>query len=163
MNDNKLFVAQRFQDGVLSYLEPLTEKLINVLHRLIEYPFVPEVSCLAFEVFYDSFSEFFPIRVFFLDEFNNEYFIHVNGQAEYPCDVNPGLLDIPSVYPHEFIKQFCAEDPNIDYFTLSSKALIPWFSKCWHIAGGGNFQRKAIIRIHDGSQYFDLIEQIWKD
>src|SRR5262245_62531141 len=106
MHDSPQTLSDRFQAQVVAHLEPLTDKLIAVLGRLVGYPHVPEVDILEFEVFCDGFTQMFPVRAFFLDSQNCEYFIYRDGKAHYPCDVDPGLLELEQVYPATLEDEF---------------------------------------------------------
>jgi hypothetical protein len=154
--------ADGFRAGVLQHLEPLGPELEKTLSRLIQYPFVPEVEELAFEVFSDGFTGGFPVRVFFLDADGQEYFIVKDGSAEYPCDVDPDLLDIPHVFPAEWKETFTEQDEDLDTFGLATSVLIPWFAERWKAAGGCGFSRSAYISVHDHDGAFDLVQQKWK-
>ena len=85
---------QEFTEKVDGYLAKLTDKLQPILKQLIEHDYPQEVATLAFEVFVDRFSSQFPVRVFFMDKDNTEYFVELDGKAAYPAPVNPNLLDI---------------------------------------------------------------------
>jgi hypothetical protein len=161
MSDGGLTLAERFRSGVVSHLEPLTDQLIPVLRRLVEYPYPPEVAYLDFEVFCDGFTQEFPVRAFFMDATACEFFVYSGSQAEYPCDVDPQILQLDRVYPLEFEEPFLAADDELDVFTLAGEALIPWFVRCWAAAGGTRFGRGAQIGLHDSFRRFDLVRQVW--
>src|SRR5215213_4134807 len=112
MNSEQTLLIEKFQSGVCAYLEPHSADLVKVLKRLIEYPFVPEINHLDFEVFGDGFVQEFPVRLFFMTEDNCEHFVYANGTAQYPCDVDPDLLNLPYVYPREFEDEFEAQDED---------------------------------------------------
>ena len=154
-------VAARFQAGVVRHLEPLSSQLVPVLKRLVAYPFAAQVHHLDFEVFCDGFTAGFPVRAFFMDADNCEYFVCVEGKARYPCDVDPELLKIGKVYSREFEEEFTRQDVDLDCFTLAGEALIPWFGQCWTAAGGQLFDRGACIVLHDDSRRYDLLRQKW--
>ena len=154
--------AEEFQAGVRQHLEPLGQELEGTLGRLIRYPFVPEVKQLAFEVFSDGFTEGFPVRVFFLDAEGGEHFVEEDGRVEYPCDVDPELLDISHVFSSEWEETFTEHDENLDVFGLAAAALIPWFAERWKAAGGGDSSRGAYISVHDHDGEFDLVQQRWE-
>lgn len=156
-------LTEQFQAGVRVYLEPHSTALTQVLSRLIEYPFVPEIQHLDFEVFGDGFTQEFPVRAFFMDKNNCEYFVYEAGEAKYPCDINPNLLKLRQVYPVEFEEEFETQDEKFDSFTLASETLIKWFAQCWNAAGGRNFSRRAFIGMHDHPQRFDLVHGVWTD
>jgi hypothetical protein len=151
-----------FQQRVVEALSSHTEALIHVLRQLVRHPYPPEVVHLAFEVFTDGFRSGFPVRVFFIDAENNEFFLYEDGEAKYPSSVDPGLLDIPSVYGEELEKELEEDDPEADFYTLAGEALVPWFSDCWQAAGGAGFSRAASIRLHDDVKFFDLIARQWR-
>lgn len=161
MSENRLSLIERFQAGVLEYLEQLSDQLIPVLRQLVEYPFPIEVAYLDFEVFCDGFTQEFPVRVFFMDVKGCEYFEYHNSQAEYPCNVNPQLLQLDCVYPREFEERFMAEDESLDTFTLAGETFIPWFARCWTATGGSDFKRGALIGLHDNFERYDLVRQRW--
>jgi hypothetical protein len=157
-----MMLKQQFQQEVRNHLDQLTDQLVPILKQLIEYPYVPEVKSLDFEIFCDGFTEGFPVRAFFMDEDNCEHFIYVEGQAQYPCPINPGLLDIPHVYPDELEERYSQQDEDLDTFTAAGEALIPWFAECWQQAGGLSFPRQAQIMLHDDIEAFDLVHQVWQ-
>lgn len=159
MSDSTPTTEWRFQAAVQAHLERLTEQLVPVLRRLIEFPYPAEVECLDFEVFCDGFTDGFPVRAFFMDAANCEFFVYRTGDAEYPCDVDPGLLQLERVYPAQFLEPFRV--PGLDCFTLAGEALIPWFARCWVAAGGKQFSRNARIGLHDRVRRFDLVQQSW--
>jgi hypothetical protein len=153
--------APEFQQLVATHLETLTKSLIPVLQKLIRCPYPPEVHHLDFEVFWDSFTEGFPIRVFFMDERNCEYFVYKNGKPEYPTDVDPALLKIDYVYPMSLEDEVRERHPEMDCMTEAGKVIVPWFAKCWWAAGGQTFSLPAYIGFHDEQARLDLATQKW--
>ncbi|MFB2637693.1 hypothetical protein ACE02P_06595 [Shewanella bicestrii] len=154
---------QEFTEKVGGYLDNLTDELQPILKQLIEHDYPQEVATLAFEVFVDSFSSQFPVRVFFMDKDNTEYFIDLDGKATYPSSVNPNLLDIDHVYPDEFEEEYIEKDEDLDPWHIATNALIEWFSQCWIAAGGQRFQLKANIAPHDSHYEFNLVESQWQE
>ena len=154
-------VADEFKLRVTEHLEEHTDKLVDLLKHLVSFPHVPEVRSLDFEVFCDSFTDRFPVRVYFMDADNCEYFIYENGKATYPCDVDPDLLGLDGAYGSELEEEFEERDPDLDIYTIAGEALIPWFARCWLAAGGADFPREAFIGLHDGLECFDLVKQTW--
>jgi hypothetical protein len=150
-----------FREAVTIHLERLSPALTSVLRRLMSHPYPPEVHHLDFEVFCDGFTEGFPVRAFFMDETNCEHFVYINGKAQYPTNVDPGLLEIDGVYSRSFEKDFAARDPELDYMTEAGKTLVPWFATCWYAAGGPVFPRPAYIGLHDDSTRYDLASNRW--
>jgi hypothetical protein len=155
--------AEDFKAGVREHLERLSPQLTQTLAQLVNYPFLPEIDHLHFEVFSDGFTQEFPVNTFFLDADGDEFFVVTNGKAEYPCDVNSGLLEIEHVFPIEWERTFTDEDPDLDAFGLAATTLIPWFADSWMAAGGGAFSRGAYISIHDKPGRFDLVAQTWQE
>jgi hypothetical protein len=156
-------IEKEFKSKVRAHLEDLTGDLVPVLSELVSYEYPKEVAALVFEVFYDSFSSGFPVRVFFVDDDNSEYFVYEGDEAKYPSPVDPGLLNIKQVYPKELEKQFSAQDEDLDAYTSASMELIDWFSRCWNEAGGNNCLRVAIIMIHDDTKVFDMKTNLWME
>ncbi len=156
-------VKEQFQEEVRNHLDKLTDQLVPVLKQLVEYSYVPEVKSLDFEVFCDGFTEGFPVRAFFMDEENCEYFIYVDGQAQYPGAIDPDLLEIESVYTVDLEEKYLEQDEDLDTFTAAGELLITWFAECWKKAGGLSFPLQARIALHDDTRAFDLVHQIWRD
>lgn len=136
-----------FSAFVLSKLHPFTSPLVKVLAQLLRDELPQEVASIHFEVFPDGFTSGFPVRAFFLDQYNTEFFRKQNGEAHYPTSIDPGLLVIPHVYERKAERQFEGDDRDV--FTLAGNALIPWFRRCWLEAGGADFPRLATIGLHD--------------
>lgn len=155
-------IKKQFQEDVRKYLDRLTDQLIPVLKQLVEYSYVPEVKSLDFEVFCDGFTYGFPVRAYFMDEDNCEHFIYINGQAQYPCPINPDLLEIERVYPAELEEMYFQQDEDLDIFTVAGETLINWFVECWEKAGGLSFPLQAHIALHDDIRTFDLVHQRWQ-
>lgn len=155
-------VEAEFRSAVNRHLKPLRNDLILVLEKLIAHNYPAEVELLAFEVFSDCFWQNFPVRVFFMDSSNNEFFIEKDGEAAYPSPVDPGLLDIKYVYPRELEESFGQRDATLDVCSAAATELIAWFIGCWKAAGGERFTRKATIAIHDHPDYYDLMEDSWR-
>lgn len=145
---------QEFTEKVVGYLAKLTDELQPILKQLIEHDYPQEVVTLAFEVFVDSFSSQFPVRVFFID---------IDGKVAYPSPVNPNLLDIDHVYPDEFEEEYIEKDEDLDPWHIATNALIEWFSQCWIAEGGQNFKLKANIAPHDSHYEFNLVESQWQE
>ncbi len=155
---------QEFKWQVTEHLEKVTGSLTPVLKQLIEYNYPQEVEILAFEIFVDGFSSGFPVRVFFMDKFNSEHFIYINGKAEYPSPVDPDLLSIEYVYPYELEEKYIDDEGNTEWdpWNAASEVLIEWFAKCWQVAGGEQFKLKATIALHDSGSAFNLIGNKWQ-
>ena len=154
-------LEEEFRSEVRKHLEPLGKELLVLLPQLIRHEYPNEVVALAFEVFSDGFTSGFPVRVFFLDEDNSEFFIYENGEAQYPSPIDPGLLDIEQVYPDELEERFSSQDEDLDTFTVAGLELVDWFAKCWNQAGGSEFHRIALIGIHDDTKVLDLKKGVW--
>jgi hypothetical protein len=148
---------KEFQRLVRACLEALGPKLTPVLASLIEHQYPREVVALDFEVFSDQFTRGFPVRAFFLDRENSEFFVRVNGEATYPSPVDPGLLEIDSVYPDEIEDDLVVASPDSDPWHIATNELFDWFLSCWKNAGGSNFRLAASIAHHDSSAEIDLI------
>ena len=155
-------VDQAFREKVTYHLSRLTDDIKPVLKALIDHDYPKDVVSLAFEVFVDGFTEEFPVRVFFMDAENSEHFVYVDGKAEYPSPVDPGLLNIDHVYPPELEEEYTNKSDTLDPWWIATEALIEWFSKCWLAAGGGTFKLKATIAPHDSNNAFNLVENRWQ-
>ncbi len=153
---------REFQQRVCQALELHSEALVPVLRQLVNYSFPAEVVSLDFEVFPESFTSGFPVRAFFMDAHNCEFFSYDGDKAQYPSPVDPGLLRIERVYEPGLEESLLANDPDADDYTLAGRALIPWFSRCWVDAGGLQFDRQARIGVHDDSESFDLVDRAWR-
>ncbi|MBL4770905.1 MAG: hypothetical protein JKY61_07140 [Planctomycetes bacterium] len=153
---------QEFQRHVNDALEPHSQALISVLRQLVLHDYPHEVVSVEFEVFPQSFPSGFPVRAFFMDKDNTEFFISKDGAPAYPSPVDPELLELSRVYRADAAKDLLDADPDADDLTLAGEALIPWFSRCWLEAGGAVFTRSATISLHDGGRFFDLVEQNWQ-
>jgi hypothetical protein len=154
-------LEKEFRSEVRKHLEPLAKELTPLLSQLIAYEYPKEVEALIFEVFYSGFTSGFPVRVFFIDGEDSEFFVYENGEAQYPSPIDPGLLKIEKVFSKELEQQFTSRDEQLDTFTEASLELIDWFSKCWREAGGSEFSRVALIMIHDDTQVYDLKTGVW--
>jgi hypothetical protein len=152
-----------FQHRVLEALAPHGDALVSVLRHLVRHTYPREVESLAFEVFPDGFTQGFPVRAFFLDANNTEFFVYENGEARYPSPVDLGLLNLERVYSHELEREIEAAVPDADYFTLAGEAFVAWFAKCWVNAGGLDRDLAANIRLHDDLRFYDLRSQRWRD
>ncbi len=150
-----------FKEMVKSHLEKLSDDLEIVLKKLINHGYPEEVDSISFEVFSDGFTDGFPVQAYFMDSDNSEHFIYVNGEAEYPSPVGPGLLEIDNVYPYELEEKFTEKDDELNFWEIASENFVEWFSECWSAAGGGKFGLKANIGSHDGDKEFDLINRQW--
>jgi hypothetical protein len=155
-------IEQAFKTAVHQHLAPLEHDLITTLHKLIIYLYPPEVFALCFEVFSDGFTSGFPARAFFMDRSNCEYFIYVNGKANYPSPIDPGLLDIPAVYPYELEAAFAAQDETVDLWDIACTEFILWFAACWDKAKGQTFPRVATIAVHGSDTEFNLLTKTWQ-
>ncbi len=154
-------IEEEFKVKIAEHISRLTDDIMPVLKELIEYDYPKEVDTLAFEIFVDGFSSEFPVRAFFMDENNSEYFIMVDGKAEYPSPVDPDLLKIDYVYPYELEEEYTNKDDSLEPWHIATNELIDWFSKCWLTAGGKNFKLNANIALHDSNHEFDLRESKW--
>ena len=155
--------VQEFKNGVESCLEALGSDIEPVLAQLISHRYPPEVACIDFEIFVDEFTQGFPVRAFFLDQNNSEFFLYSDGKAEYPSPVNPELLNVPCVYPQEFEDTFTDDDEFFDPWSHATEVLIDWFSKKWTGAGGADFGLRATIAAHDSAHEFNLKTLRWQD
>jgi len=156
-------IKQEFKEKVSEYLEKLSNDLYPILKELIEYNYPDEVTTLAFEIFVDGFSSGFPVRAFFMDKDKSEHFIYIDGKAEYPSPVDPGLLEIDYVYPYELEEEYTNKDESLDPWHIATNELIEWFSKCWLASGGQTFNIKANIAPHDSNHEFNLVESKWQE
>lgn len=69
-------IEQEFREGVKGCLVQLTDKVIPLLQKLIRHDYPDEVVSLDFEVFTDGFTQEFPVRAFFMDSDNTEFFLY---------------------------------------------------------------------------------------
>lgn len=146
-----------FRKNVNIHLAKLTDQLVLVLRELIKYNFPSKVVSLEFEVFTDGFTQEFPVRAFFMDADNSEFFLYDNGKVVYPSPIDPGLLDIPHVFTDEFEEEFIEKDEDLDTFTLAGYELVTWFRDCWLKAGGEKFTLRANIKLHGDIKEFNLM------
>lgn len=144
------------------HLDKLSADIKPVLKALIEYEYPKEVVSLEFEVFVDGFTQEFPVRAFFMDSDNSEYFVYVDGKAEYPSPVDPGLLKIDHVYPCELEEEYTNKDNTLDPWKIATNELVEWFSRCWLAVGGEDFNLKSSIAPHDSSHEFNLQKSKWQ-
>lgn len=153
---------QEFKSGVRACLEALDKDIEPVLAQLVTHRYPLEVAAIDFEVFVDGFTQGFPVRAFFMDLDNSEFFIFSDGKAEYPSPVDPKLLNIPCVYPQEFEDTFTEDDEEFDPWAHATEVLIDWFSKRWVAAGGFGFLLRATIAAHDSVREFNLNTLTWQ-
>ncbi len=151
-----------FTAEVRRALEPYSSTLTHALRQLIASNYPKEVVCIAFEVFPQSFTMGFPIRAFFLDEHDTEFFLFENGKAVYPSPIDPGLLSTDKVYDESLEEELELADPEADSHTLASLTAIHWFEDCWIRAGGRNFDLDVTINIHDSPESYDLRSRQWR-
>lgn len=155
-------IEQEFKEKVTEHLEKLSPNLRPILKELIEFDYPKEVATLAFVILEDGFTSEFPVRAFFIDDDNTEYFTYIDGKAEYPSPVHPDLLKIEHVYPFELEEEYTSKDDSFDPWHIATNELIDWFSKCWLSAGGQTFTLKANIAQHGGNHEFNLVESKWQ-
>lgn len=148
---------QAFQSQVRACLAPHRDHLSEVLGRLIQHRYPPEVAAIDFEVFSDGFTTGFPVRAFFLDRYNNEFFQFIGGKAVYPCPVDPGLLELDYVYPEELEDELTSASPEGDPWHLATEEFLVWFRSCWLSAGGNGFCLRATIAHHDSTEELNLL------
>jgi hypothetical protein len=146
-----------FKEDVRSSLSRLDGQLIPVLEALVRHQYPPQVVALQFEVFSDGFTCEFPVRAFFVDSKNCEFFLYVDGEATYPSPVDPGLLEIDCVYPVALEEKLESESPDSDAWRLATEELFSWFLSCWQNAGGREFPLGATISRHDFRSELDLV------
>jgi hypothetical protein len=151
---------QMFRQQVRACLHRLTPELVTALTALIRHSYPPEVVWLDFEIFSDSFCSGFPVRAFFLDASNTEFFLYVDGEATYPSPIDPGLLDIAGVYPEQLEVQLANASPECDAWSAATLELVSWFQACWDHAGGREFRLFATIAEHDSSDEINLISGV---
>lgn len=150
-----------FQQRVVAALELHSPELVAVLRQLVAHDYPPDVASVDFEVFPDGFTSGFPVRAFFMDDSNSEFFVIEDGEARCPSSVDPGLLDISRVYEDSLEAELEGAVPDADSFTLAAEAVIPWFARCWAAAGGREFTRRAGISLHDDVRRYDLVQDRW--
>ena len=155
--------AEEFRSKLREGLRPLQDPLTTALQQLVEYEYPLEVVAIAFEVFPDTWSQGFPARAFFLDESNNEHFIFINGEVQYPSPIDPGMLDVAGIVTAEYENNLRVRDPNLDTFSIGAEEFIAWFAVCWQKAVGTEFQLRATIADHDSDRELDLRTGRWQD
>ena len=148
---------KKFRDRVRERLEALGPSLESVLEKLITYEYLPEVFAIDFEVFSDGFTQQFPVRCFFLDRDNCEFFVYEGGKATYPSLVDPGLLSISEVYPSEWEEELEEASSDSDPWRIATKELFTWFLARWRAAGGSTFGLAASIAHHDSNEEINLV------
>ena len=151
-----------FRLAVREHLAKLDSLLVEALSLLVEHRYPPQVFALSFEVFSDGFTSRFPVRAFFMDKSNTEYFVVADGLATYPSPIDPDLLAVRCVYPLELEEDAFQAEPELDTWQIATDELIPWFALCWQQAGGAAFQIEATIASHDSSREFDLRSNLWR-
>lgn len=151
-----------FRNSVQASLAKLDNQISRVLESLVTHKYPDEVFALSFEVFSDGFTSGFPVRAFFMDRTNTEYFIFDGGEAKYPSPVDPSLIEIECVYPEELEEELEVSSPNLDTWEIASDELIHWFAKHWESVDGLNFPLVATIAIHDSSKEFNLKSGAWQ-
>jgi hypothetical protein len=154
-------IEQKFRQSVCEHLTKLDAQLIEVLASLIQYHYPPQVFAICFEVFTDGFTQEFPVRAFFMDHSNSEYFIVQDGEYRYPSPVDPGLLELDYVYPQALEDEFIAAT-DLDAWEIATDELIYWFAQHWQQNGGTKFPLVATISTHDAAQEFNLKSQKWQ-
>jgi hypothetical protein len=156
-------IEQEFKEQVAAHLDKLSTDLEHVLNKLIDFEYPSEVVSLEFEIFVDGFTQEFPVRAFFMDKDNSEHFVYIDGKAEYPSPVDPGLLDIDGVYPEELEEEYTSKDDSLDPWDIATKEIVQWFSNRWLSSGGAKFKLKANIAPHDSNHEFNLIKSEWQE
>ena len=151
-----------FRSEIALYLSALEAQLAAVLVKLISHEYPEKVFALSFEVFPDRFPQGFPARAFFMDRDNNEYFEYRNGKALYPSPVDPAMIKVDHVYPGEIEDRYADLDENFDAWTEAFEEFVVTFSKCWDLAGGQTFARRATIAAHDDIREFNLLTKQWQ-
>jgi hypothetical protein len=146
-------VGSEWADFVRSRLNACTVDLVSVLRRLIGQTYPPQVVSIDFELFPDGFTGGAPVRAFFMDATNGEFFIEEDGRSRYPSDVDPNVLAIDEIYSVEEEDAFSAR-PDAgpiadDLPAISATAFIDWFAECWRAAGGASFHLRSVIMVHD--------------
>ena len=151
-----------FRERVREHLATLEQQFLPVLASLVSHKYPKDVAVLDFEVFSDSFTSGFPARAFFMDNSNSEFFLYVNGEAQYPCPVDPELLNVDQIYPESLESDLTTESPESDPWGLATAEFIAWFHSCWSKSGGKAFSLAATIAPHDSSEEFNLKTGQWQ-
>lgn len=151
---------QQFRTRISEYFHKHDSSLEGALFSLINHQYPDEVAMLQFVIFPDGFTSGFPVRAFFMDKDVCEFFVYRDGEAEYPSPVDPGLLEIPFLYP-EALEEECSDDDEFDIWSVASDELVKWFSERWKAAGGNFFKKAAIIMEHDDNRAFSLNSFEW--
>lgn len=156
-------IETEFRQVVRAHLDMLDDQIVPVLGQLIAHDYPPEVIAISFEVFCDGFRSGFPIRAFFMDQTNTEFFVMINGQAEYPSPVDPGLLEIDRVFAAGLQDEFWERSgETLDTYTVAGQEAIKWFHEKWTQAGGREFSLFATIALHDDPEEFNLKTGAWQ-
>jgi len=148
---------EKFQHQVRACLHALSSELDPVLVKLVEHTYPPEVVAIAFEVFSDGFTQVFPVRCFFMDENNCEFFVYEGGKATYPSPVDPDLLSIENVYPDTLEAELEADSPESDPWHIATEELCDWFLARWRAARGATFRLAATIAHHGSGTELNLM------
>ncbi|VAW70263.1 FIG01062751: hypothetical protein [hydrothermal vent metagenome] len=151
-----------FKLEVRKNLNALNDKIDSVLSQLIKHSYPKEVKGVVFEIFTDTFTTKFPVRVFFMDGENNEIFIMRDEKTGHPLSVEQNLINIACVYQPELETQYTEKDEDLDPWSLATETLITWFSQRWLAAGGRFFDRCATIAPHDSRKKFNLVLSAWQ-
>jgi len=151
---------QQFRTKIREYFPQQDNALEEALSQLIDYEYPDEVVALVFIVSPERFTTGFPAHVFFMDDEFNEFFVYEDGEEEYPSPVEPGLLEIPYLYPKELESEFSAGE-GVDLHVVAANEFIAWFAERWQAAGGDAFEKKAIIMAHNGNKVFSLNANKW--
>jgi hypothetical protein len=148
---------QEFRRQVGLCLGALNSDIEPLLRRLIQHDYPLEVAAIDFEVFSDGFTSEFPIRCYFLDSNNCEFFVYEDGKATYPSPVDPGLLLLDGVYPSELESELEARSPDSDPWSIAADVFFGWFLSRWRAAGGAAFKRFATLAHHDSGSEVNLM------
>lgn len=151
-----------FRKSVRNGLAKLDTEIASALSSLIAHEYPDEVFALSFEVFSDGFTSGFPVRAFFMDRTNTEYFVMEDGKANYPSPVDPELIETECVYPEELEDELEVSSPDLDAWEIATDELIQWFGKHWQRSGGSAFPLIATIASHDSSREFNLKSGTWQ-
>lgn len=149
-------VQDQLKDAVRAELAPLTGGVSAAIGKLTTFAYPPAVTRLDFEIFPDSG---FPVRVFFMDADNCEYFTFVEGRATYPSPIAPELFELDHAAAKTLVNTFLDMDEGLPVYEIIAETIIAWFAECWKASASAAFALDAAIALHDSRDSFDLRQQ----
>ena len=132
---------------VEKYLSELSDLVVRELRSFQNFNFHPRVKIIDAEVFHDGLGEELPIRIFLMDEGNNEVF---HDDPRYFPDSSIGLLEKIE------IPEWKLDFESDESWQIEIDAIFKWYFECWKKAGGDSFRLPAYICEHDDIQSLNL-------